>query len=105
MAERDVNRSEWEGLPSLDLTEREKQILTKIREDFLDNHALFHLEDAAAGVIEGLNDSEKNKYQGIKDNLSTYFEFLLGPEGWDELRTSERDRIMEYDRHESEGVG
>lgn len=103
--ERDIHRSEWEGLSPQDLSEPERRFLLKVKEDFLKDDTCQHLEDTALEIMENLSQDEKKNYQGIKDNLSAYFEILLGPEEWEKLQDMENKRILDFDKHDGEGVG
>lgn len=103
--EREIHRSEWEGLSPQELSEPERQFLLKVKDDFIKNSSCCHLEDTASEIIENLDKEERKNYQGLNDNLSAYFEILLGSEEWEKLREFEGKRILDFDKHKDEGVG
>lgn len=103
----DIHRSEGEGMLQMDLEEH-KQIqsfLEAVRKEFLENNALRHLEDAAAKVVKNMDEKDRKKYDDFKNRICFLMESFLDPRTWEGLQESERDRILEFDLHESGGVG
>lgn len=105
--ERDIHRSENEGMPPMDIQQLwvVYGFLSIIRQEFVNNHSFRHFEDAAKDLVERMDEEGKKKYHGLQENLPFLIDSFLGPAGSEKWKELERDRIMEFEEYDSEGVG
>ncbi|HKC04678.1 MAG TPA: hypothetical protein VKC54_02300 [Patescibacteria group bacterium] len=112
--ERDIIRSEGEGfgLQQMDPEHFLSIFLGRVKRKFTEDSNTKHIEDVLPEVIDMLTDLEKNVFLSLKDmgielekDLSTHFKSFLGDEDWDKFETLERDRILDHDIHNDQGVG
>lgn len=109
--EHDSQRADWEGMGAGIRGEESLQaFLIRVRQEFETLHNLKNLEEAALSVVGKMNDAQKESLSPFfdeknKDSFESMFKHLFTDDEWEHLETLERDRIMEFDRHESEGVG
>lgn len=112
----DIIRSEGEGFGLREMDPKHFLFLFwgRVQRKFEGELNTKHIEDIIPRVVEEMTEEERKLFdRNVKDQLGTntgesvksLLRDFLGEGEWEKLETLERDRIMEFDRHESEGVG
>lgn len=105
----DIQRSEGEGFGSQEMdTEHFLSLfLGRVQRMFQREVNIKHIEDVVTKVVGEMSKAEKERFEREKigEDLNSNLKQFLSEEEWEKLEMLERNRILEYDRHESEGVG
>lgn len=105
----DIQRSEEEGfrLQEMDSQHFLYLFLGRVQRMFQEEVNAKHIEDVVTKVVGEMSKAEKERFEREKigEDLNSNLKQFLGEEDWQKLETLERNRILEHDRHESEGVG
>lgn len=121
----DAIRNEGEGFikQEMDSDQILFLFLGRVYRKFKEGLTLKHIEDAIPKVLDVMTKDEvelfKNVSQehlssegfclhdGIEVNkdLQSHLKWFMGSAKWEKFETLERDRILEFDKHNDEGVG
>lgn len=109
--DRDLERADWEGMGAGQNGDESLQVfLIRVRQEFETLHNLKNLDDAVLSVVGKMDRAQKESLSAFFDekkkiDFESVFKRFFTDEEWEHLEILERDRIMDFDRHESEGVG